>query len=159
MRRTIKRAWCSAERSDRRCRLRQRQLELQWVPPPPRCQEARHHGGGRRGHDGERRRPEEGEAAAAVVHQAQFAGYFAPFDQGLYKKQGLDVQILEGGVDIVPQTVLAQGNADFAIAWVPQGAGARGRAAPTSPTSPRSFQRSGTLQVSFKDKNISTAAA
>src|SRR5262249_39549163 len=51
--------------------------------------------------------------------QAQFAGYFAAVDQGLYKKQGLDVQILEGGVDIVPQTVLAQGNADFAIAWVP----------------------------------------
>src|SRR5690242_5876218 len=42
--------------------------------------------------------------------QAQFAGYFAAVDQGLYKKQGLDVQILEGGVDIVPQTVLAQGN-------------------------------------------------
>ena len=43
--------------------------------------------------------------------QAQFAGYFAALDQGYFRDQGLDVQILEGGVDIVPQTVLAQGNA------------------------------------------------
>src|SRR5215210_5619397 len=54
------------------------------------------------------------------VTQGQFAGYFAAVDQGFYRKRGLDVQILEGGVDIVPQTVLAQGNADYAIAWVPK---------------------------------------
>ena len=53
--------------------------------------------------------------------QAQFAGYFAALEKGFYRDEGLDVQILEGGVDIVPQTVLAQGNADFAIAWVPEG--------------------------------------
>ena len=54
------------------------------------------------------------------VTQAQFAGYYAAVDQGYYKDAGLDVEILEGGVDITPQTVLAQGNADFAIAWVPK---------------------------------------
>ena len=58
-------------------------------------------------------------------------------DQGFYKDEGLDVQILEGGVDIVPQTVLAQGNADFAIAWVPK-ALRRASRAPASPTSRRS---------------------
>ena len=52
--------------------------------------------------------------------QAQFAGYFAALEKGFYRDEGLDVQILEGGVDIVPQTVLAQDNADFAIAWVPK---------------------------------------
>ena len=46
------------------------------------------------------------------VTQAQFAGYYAAIDQGFYKEQGLDVTIKEGGVDIVPQTVLAQGQAD-----------------------------------------------
>ena len=35
-------------------------------------------------------------------YQAQFAGYIAAVDQGFYKEQGLDVQLLEGGVDIVP---------------------------------------------------------
>jgi NitT/TauT family transport system substrate-binding protein len=51
--------------------------------------------------------------------QGQFAGYIAAVEQGFYAKRGLDVQIMEGGVDIVPQTVLAQGQADFAIAWGP----------------------------------------
>ena len=54
------------------------------------------------------------------VTQAQFAGYYVAKDKGFYKDQCLDVTILEGGVDIVPQTQLAQGNADFAIAWVPK---------------------------------------
>ena len=41
------------------------------------------------------------------VAQGQFAGYYAAVDQGYYKDAGLDVTIKEGGVDIVPQTVLA----------------------------------------------------
>ena len=57
--------------------------------------------------------------------QGQFAGYLAAVDQGFYKDQGLDVEIKEGGVDIVPQTVLAQGQADYAIAWVPKALASR----------------------------------
>ena len=52
--------------------------------------------------------------------QAQFGGYYAAKDKGFYAEQCLDVTILEGGVDIVPQTQLAQGAADYAIAWVPK---------------------------------------
>ena len=37
------------------------------------------------------------------VTQAQFAGYFAAVDQGFYEDEGLEVEILEGGVDIPPQ--------------------------------------------------------
>ena len=47
--------------------------------------------------------------------QAQFAGYFAAIDQGFYEAQCLDVTILEGGVDIVPQQQLADGAVDFAL--------------------------------------------
>jgi NitT/TauT family transport system substrate-binding protein len=90
--------------------------------------------------------------------QAQFAGYFAAVDQGIYKKHGLDVEILEGGVDIVPQTVLAQGNADFAIAWVPKALASRESGANITDIA-QIFQRSGTLQVSFKNKNITDATA
>jgi len=90
--------------------------------------------------------------------QAQFAGYFAAVDQGFYKDAGLDVQILEGGTDIVPQTVLAQGNADYAIAWVPKALQSREQGAGITDVG-QVFQRSGTLQVSFKDKDITTAAA
>jgi len=87
------------------------------------------------------------------VTQGQFAGYFAAVDQGFYKKRGLDVQILEGGVDIVPQTVLAQGNADFAIAWVPKALASREQGAGITDVA-QVFQRSGTYQVSFANKNI-----
>src|SRR5689334_19512202 len=58
-------------------------------------------------------------------YQAQFAGYLAAADQGFYRAQGLDVDLLEGGVDIVPQTVLATGRADFAVSWVPKALASR----------------------------------
>lgn len=89
--------------------------------------------------------------------QGQFAGYFAAREQGFYKEQGLDVQIKEGGVDIVPQTVLAQGQADFAIAWVPKALASREQGAGITDVA-QVFQRSGTYQVSFANKGIKSAA-
>ena len=89
--------------------------------------------------------------------QAQFGGYYAAKDKGFYEAQCLDVTILEGGVDIVPQTVLAQGGADYAVSWVPKALASREQGALITNVA-QVFQRSGTLQVSFKDKNITTAA-
>jgi len=89
--------------------------------------------------------------------QSQFAGYYAAIEKGCYAEAGLDVQILEGGVDIVPQTVLADGQADFAISWVPKSLASREAGANIVDIA-QVFQRSGTLQVSFKDKDITTAA-
>ncbi len=89
--------------------------------------------------------------------QAQFGGYYAAKDKGYYENQCLDVTILEGGVDIVPQTVLAQGGADYAISWVPKALASREQGAMITNVA-QVFQRSGTLQVSFADKNITTAA-
>ncbi len=89
--------------------------------------------------------------------QAQFAGYYAAKDKGFYKDQCLDVTILEGGVDIVPQTVLAQGGADFAIAWVPKALASREQGALITNVA-QVFQKSGTLQVSWADSNIKSAA-
>src|SRR3954471_9163580 len=92
------------------------------------------------------------------VAQGQFAGYYAAVDQGYYKDAGLDVTIKEGGVDIVPQTVLAQGQADYAIAWVPKALASREQGAGITDVA-QVFQRSGTYQVSFKDKGITDPAA
>jgi NitT/TauT family transport system substrate-binding protein len=91
------------------------------------------------------------------VTQGQFAGYFAAVEQGFYRKRGLDVQILEGGVDIVPQTVLAQGQADYAIAWVPKALASREQGAGITDVA-QVFQRSGTYQVAFADKGITAPA-
>ena len=89
--------------------------------------------------------------------QAQFAGYYAAKDKGFYTDQCLDVTILEGGVDIVPQTVLAQGGADFAIAWVPKALASREQGALITNVA-QVFQKSGTLQVSWADSGIKTPA-
>ncbi|GAA3211158.1 ABC transporter substrate-binding protein [Actinocorallia longicatena] len=86
--------------------------------------------------------------------QAQFAGYIAAVEKGFYKEQGLDVEIVEGGVDIVPQTVLAQGRADFAVSWVPKALASREQGAQITDVG-QIFQRSGTYQVSFADSGIS----
>ncbi len=91
------------------------------------------------------------------VAQSQFAGYYAAKDQGFYDKEGLDVTILEGAVDIVPQTVLANGQADYAIAWVPKALASREQGAAITDVG-QIFQRSGTLQVSWKDSNITKPA-
>ncbi len=87
------------------------------------------------------------------VTQAQFAGYFAAVDKGIYDSYCLDVTIVEGGVDIVPQTQLASGAVDFAIAWVPKALASREQGAGITNIS-QVFQRSGTLQVSWADSGI-----
>ncbi|WP_338886088.1 ABC transporter substrate-binding protein [Rhodococcus sovatensis] len=88
--------------------------------------------------------------------QGQFAGYLAALDQGFYADQGLNVEILDGGTDIVPQTVLAQGQADYAIAWVPKALASREAGAGITDVA-QIFQRSGTLQASFATENITGA--
>ena len=89
--------------------------------------------------------------------QAQFAGYFAAQDQGFYEAQCLSVEIVEGGVDIVPQQQLADGAVDFALSWVPKALASR-EAGANIVNIAQIFQRSGTLQVSFKDKGITSPA-
>lgn len=89
--------------------------------------------------------------------QAQFAGYFTAQDKGFYADQCLDVTIVEGGVDIVPQQQLADGAVDFALSWVPKALASREAGADIVNIS-QVFQRSGTLQVSFADAGITSAA-
>ncbi|MBI2775914.1 MAG: ABC transporter substrate-binding protein [Chloroflexi bacterium] len=85
--------------------------------------------------------------------QAQFAGYYAAVDKGYYKAEGLDVKILPGAVDIVPATVVAGGNAEFGISWVPKMLASRESGADVQVIG-QVFQRSGTTEIAFKDKNI-----
>ena len=89
--------------------------------------------------------------------QAQFAGYFAAQDEGFYADRCLEVTIVEGGVDIVPQQQLADGAVDFALAWVPKALASREAGANIVDIA-QVFQRSGTLQVSFTNAGITTPA-
>lgn len=89
--------------------------------------------------------------------QAQFAGYYAAVDQGFYEDLGLDVEILQGAVEIVPITVLDSGGADFAISWVPRGLVPREEGVNVTNIG-QIFQRSATLQVAFADSGIESVA-
>jgi NitT/TauT family transport system substrate-binding protein len=90
------------------------------------------------------------------VTQAQFAGYIAAFGKGFYKAQGLNLSIIPAGTDTVPQnTVDDGGSADFAIAWVPKALQSREKGANITDVG-QVFQKSGTLQISMKKKNITS---
>lgn len=89
--------------------------------------------------------------------QGQFAGYFAAADQGFFEEEGLDVEIIPSGGDIVPQDALANGDADYAIAWVPKVLGSIEAGANVIEIA-QIFQRSGTLQVSWADAGIDSVA-
>jgi NitT/TauT family transport system substrate-binding protein len=93
------------------------------------------------------------------VPQAQFAGYYAAQAQGYWAAEGLDVQILPGGPDVIPQAIGSAANGpEFTTSWLPKVLEAR-----ESSTSPSDlvniaqlFQRSGTLSVSWKESNITS---
>ncbi|MBZ2196068.1 ABC transporter substrate-binding protein [Occultella gossypii] len=89
--------------------------------------------------------------------QGQFAGYFAAQDQGYFADEGLEVEIVESGGDIVPQDALVNGDVDYAIAWVPKVLGSIEQGANITNIA-QIFERSGTLQVSMADSGIETIA-
>lgn len=89
------------------------------------------------------------------VTQSQFAGYYAALDQGFYEDEGLDVTILEGAVEIVPQQVVAAGDAQFGVAWVPKMLASREQGVDLVNIA-QIFQRSGTLQVAWADSGLNS---
>ena len=89
--------------------------------------------------------------------QSQFAGYYVAQDLGFYEEQCLDVTILEGAVEIVPQQVLATGGAEFGLAWVPKALVSRDAGADIVNIA-QVFERSGTLEVSWADSGITEPA-
>jgi NitT/TauT family transport system substrate-binding protein len=92
------------------------------------------------------------------VPQAQFAGYFAAKDLGFYEDAGLDVTFLDGGPTIAPQQVVAaEDGPEFGEGWVPKVLVAREEGADLVNIA-QVFQRSGTLEVSWKDSGITEPA-
>ena len=86
--------------------------------------------------------------------QAQFAGYFAAVEQGYFSDEGLDVEILDGGPEVIPQQVgSAPDGPEFTISWVPKVLEAR-EAGSDLVNIAQIFQRSGTLSVAWADSGI-----
>lgn len=91
------------------------------------------------------------------VAQAQFAGYYAALDNGYYAEQCLDVTIQEGGTNVVPQQVLASGNAEFAVSHVTKSMASREEGADIVNIS-QVFQKGAYYQVAWADSGITTLA-
>ena len=91
--------------------------------------------------------------------QSQFAGYYVALDQGYFEEEGFEnVEIIPSGGDIVPQDALAAGDVDFAIAWVPKVLGTLEATGVELTDIAQVFQKSGTLQVSYKGDGITSPA-
>jgi NitT/TauT family transport system substrate-binding protein len=50
--------------------------------------------------------------------QAQFAGYYVAYEKGFYRKNGIDLTVLQGGPDRPSSQFLIQGKSDFATLWL-----------------------------------------
>ena len=91
--------------------------------------------------------------------QAQFAGYYIAQEKGYFEEEGFDdVEIIPSGGDIVPQDALVAGDVDFAIAWVPKVLGTLEATGVELTDIAQVFQKSGTLQVSYKGDGITSPA-
>lgn len=52
------------------------------------------------------------------IPQAQFAGYYAAYEMGIYKKYNIDINILTGGPDNPASEMIKSGKAEFASLWL-----------------------------------------
>jgi NitT/TauT family transport system substrate-binding protein len=89
------------------------------------------------------------------VTQAQFAGYYAAAAKGFYKKAGLDVKIRVGGPDISPEQVVAGGQAQMGLDWLPSLMSARDQGLKLINIA-QVFTRSGMTEITWKDSGINT---
>ena len=91
------------------------------------------------------------------VPQAQFAGYFVALEKGYYEEEGLDVTILPGGPDIVPEQQVANGTAQIGVNWVASLLPLQAEGMPLVQIA-QIYQKSGLLLVTDKDSGIQSPA-
>ena len=89
------------------------------------------------------------------VTQAQFAGYYAAAAQGYYKANGLNVKLKVGGPDITPEQVVASGQAQFGLDWLPSLLAARDQGGKLLNIA-QVFTRSGMTELTWKSSGLTT---
>jgi NitT/TauT family transport system substrate-binding protein len=89
------------------------------------------------------------------VTQAQFAGYYAAKAKGYYAAQGLDVAIKVGGPNIVPEQVVAGGQAQFGIDWLSSLMSSRDKGIDLVNIA-QVFNKSGLTLVTWKDTGLNS---
>lgn len=88
---------------------------------------------------------------------AQFTGMIVAADKGFYEEEGLDVELLPGGPNVVPLQVVANGGADVGLTSVLELYAARDKDLPLQGIA-QLDQRSALLLVTRKDSGLDEAA-
>ncbi len=89
------------------------------------------------------------------VTQAQFAGYYAAAAKGYYKQFGLNVKIKVGGPNITPEQVVAGGQAQFGLDWLPSLLATRDTGTDLVNIA-QVFTRSGMTELTWKTSGITS---
>lgn len=89
--------------------------------------------------------------------QSQFMGYYVAKEKGYYKDEGIDLEILPGGSDIIPEQQVYNGVADIGVTWVSSLLKYQDQGWGLTETA-QIFQKSALLLVSKAKAGIKTAA-
>lgn len=87
--------------------------------------------------------------------QSQFMGYYVAQQKGYYKEEGLDVEILPGGTDIIPEQNVYNGVADLGVSWMSRLMTYQAQGYELQEVA-QTFQKSGMLLVSKKETGINS---
>ncbi|WP_017209573.1 ABC transporter substrate-binding protein [Clostridium beijerinckii] len=87
--------------------------------------------------------------------QSQFMGYYVAAAKGYYKDEGIDIQILPGGSDIIPEQNVYNGVANIGVTWVSSLMTYQAQGYDLQEIA-QVFQKSGMLLVSKKEKGINS---
>jgi NitT/TauT family transport system substrate-binding protein len=91
------------------------------------------------------------------VTQSQFAGYYAAKALGYYKKFGLDVNLRVGGPGITNEQVVASGQAQIGVDWLPSLLATRDQGTNLVNIA-QMFSRSGMTELTWKSSGITSIA-
>jgi NitT/TauT family transport system substrate-binding protein len=92
------------------------------------------------------------------VTQSQFAGYYAAVTKGYYKAFGLDVTLKVGGPSITPEQVVASGQAQIGVDWLPSLLATRDTGTNLVNIA-QMYARAGMTELTWKDSGINSIAA
>jgi len=91
------------------------------------------------------------------VTDTQFGGYYAAQQLGYFKKFGLDVTLRPGGPSITPEQVVASGQAQVGIDWLPSLLAARDSGTKLVNIA-QMFAKSGMTELTWKSSGITSVA-
>jgi NitT/TauT family transport system substrate-binding protein len=91
------------------------------------------------------------------VTQAQFAGYYAAEKLGYYKDFGLNVNLKVGGPSITPEQVVASGQAQIGLDWLPSLLAARDTGTNLVNIA-QMFSKSGMTEITWRSSGINSIA-